>query len=106
MLHFWRMLTHYHGKIWNASELAGAFGISQPTVSKYLDIRTQTDMIRQVQPSSNICQNGKSKRRKFTVAIQDYYIHWPYRQGHFWSDVTKLLQSLALLEYKSMHKRS
>jgi uncharacterized protein len=50
MLRFWRMLAHYHGQIWNASELARAFGVSEPTVRKYLDILTQTYMIRQLQP--------------------------------------------------------
>jgi uncharacterized protein len=50
MLRFWRMLAHYHGQIWNASELARAFGVSEPTVRKYLDILTQTFMIRQLQP--------------------------------------------------------
>jgi uncharacterized protein len=50
MLRFWRMLAHYHGQTWNASELARAFGVSEPTVRKYLDILTQTYMVRQLQP--------------------------------------------------------
>jgi uncharacterized protein len=50
MLRFWRMLAHYHGQIWNAAELARAFGVSEPTVRKYLDILTQTYMVRQLQP--------------------------------------------------------
>jgi uncharacterized protein len=50
MLRFWRMLAHYHGQIWNAAELARAFGVSEPTVRKYLDILTQTFMVRQLEP--------------------------------------------------------
>ncbi len=50
MLRFWRMLAHYHGQIWNAAVLARAFGVSEPTIRKYLDILTQTYMVRQLQP--------------------------------------------------------
>lgn len=38
MHRFWTMLAHYHGQVWNASELARSFGISQPTVRRYLDL--------------------------------------------------------------------
>jgi predicted AAA+ superfamily ATPase len=46
---FWTMLAHYHGNIFNASELARSFGISDTTVKRYLDILTGTFMIRQLQ---------------------------------------------------------
>lgn len=35
---FWTMLAHYHGQVWNASEFARSFGVSQPTVRRYLDL--------------------------------------------------------------------
>ena len=47
---FWTMLAHYHGQIWNASELARSMGLSDKTVRTYLDILTGTFVIRQLQP--------------------------------------------------------
>jgi len=47
---FWTMLAHYHGQIWNASELGRSMGLSDKTVRSYLDILTGTFMIRQLQP--------------------------------------------------------
>jgi predicted AAA+ superfamily ATPase len=47
---FWYMLAHYHGQIFNASEIAGSLGITAPTVKKYLDILSGTFMVRQLQP--------------------------------------------------------
>lgn len=50
MLRFWRMLAHLHGQTWNAAEPARSLGISEPTVRRYLDVLTQTFMLRQLQP--------------------------------------------------------
>lgn len=47
---FWSMLAHYHGQILNYSELSGAFGISDMTVRKYIDILEGTFMVRTLQP--------------------------------------------------------
>jgi predicted AAA+ superfamily ATPase len=47
---FWTMLAHYHANILNLSELGRSFGISDPTVRRYLDILSGTFMIRQLQP--------------------------------------------------------
>lgn len=47
---FWIMLAHYHGNIFNASELGRSFGASDLTMRKYLDLLTGTFMIRQLQP--------------------------------------------------------
>ncbi len=47
---FWVMLAHYHGNIFNASELGRSFGASDLTMRKYLDLLTGTFMIRQLQP--------------------------------------------------------
>jgi predicted AAA+ superfamily ATPase len=52
---FWTMLAHSHGQLWNASKIAGSFGISAPTVRSYLDILEETFIVRQLQPHhSNI----------------------------------------------------
>ncbi len=47
---FWSMLAHYHGQIWNSSEFARSFGVSDTTVRRYLDTLTSTFVVRQLQP--------------------------------------------------------
>ena len=47
---FWTMLAHSHGQIWNASKVAGSLGISAPTAKHYLDILSDTFIVRQLQP--------------------------------------------------------
>jgi uncharacterized protein len=47
---FWMMLAHYHGGILNAAEIGGALGVSGQSVRRYLDILTNTYMIRELQP--------------------------------------------------------
>jgi len=47
---FWMMLAHYHAQVWNASELARAFGVAHTTVRHYLDVLTATFMVRQLPP--------------------------------------------------------
>ncbi len=44
------MLAHYHGQIWNASEIGRSLGLTDKTVRRYLDILTATYMVRQVYP--------------------------------------------------------
>jgi predicted AAA+ superfamily ATPase len=50
MRRFWLMLVHYHGQIFNASELGKSLGISDHMVRKYLDILAGTFMIRILLP--------------------------------------------------------
>ncbi|MDP2810545.1 MAG: ATP-binding protein [Rhodocyclaceae bacterium] len=47
---FWGMLAHYSGQLWNGAELARAFGVTEPTVRRYLDILAATYMVRVLQP--------------------------------------------------------
>jgi len=47
---FWAMLAHYHGQIWNASEFARAFGTSEASVRRYLDVLVETFVVRRLQP--------------------------------------------------------
>jgi hypothetical protein len=47
---FWTMLAHYHGQTWNGSELARALGVSDKTVSRYLDILEGTFMAFRLPP--------------------------------------------------------
>jgi uncharacterized protein len=50
MERFWKMLSHYHGQIWNASEIAASMGVSPHTTRSYLDALEQTYMVRTLQP--------------------------------------------------------
>lgn len=66
---FWMMLAHDHGQIWNASEFGRAFGVAHTTVQRYLDVLTETFMVRQVQSwHENI---GKRQVRAPKVYIRD-----------------------------------
>lgn len=66
---FWMMLAHYHAQIWNAAELARAFGIAESTVKRYLDLLANTFMVRVLPPwSENI---GKRVVRTPKVYIAD-----------------------------------
>lgn len=47
---FWLMLTHYHGCIFNAAEIANSMNISQPTAQHYVNILTSVFMTRQLTP--------------------------------------------------------
>jgi uncharacterized protein len=69
MLDFWSMLSHYHGQVWNASELGRAFGVAHTTVRRYLDLLTDTFMVRQLRPwTENI---GKRVVRSPKVYVAD-----------------------------------
>lgn len=50
MRRFWMMLCHYHGQLFNASEIATSLMVSDKTAKKYLDILAGTFMIRTLQP--------------------------------------------------------
>jgi predicted AAA+ superfamily ATPase len=63
----WMMLAHYHGQIWNASELARSLGESHTTVKRHLDILTGALMVRQLQPWHESL--GKSSHRRSIFAI-------------------------------------
>jgi uncharacterized protein len=47
---FWIMLCHFHGNIWNASELARSLGSSEKTARHYLDILAGSFMVRVLPP--------------------------------------------------------
>lgn len=65
----WMMLAHYHGQIWNASEIARSLGEAHTTVKRHLDILTGAFMTRQLQPwFENI---GKRQVRSPKVYIRD-----------------------------------
>ena len=47
---FWSMLAHYHAQVFNASELARAFGVTDKTVRHYLDVLAGALVVRQLPP--------------------------------------------------------
>lgn len=47
---FWTMLAHWHGQVWRGSEFARSFGVSEMTVSRYLDLLTSTLVVRRLSP--------------------------------------------------------
>jgi len=47
---FWRMLAHYHGQIFNASEIGKSLEVSDHTAQRYLDLLSGTFMVRQLRP--------------------------------------------------------
>jgi predicted AAA+ superfamily ATPase len=47
---FWAMLAHYHGGLWNASEIGASLGVSYHTAAAYLDALEQTYMVRRLHP--------------------------------------------------------
>ena len=65
----WMMIAHYHGQIWNASEVGRSLGESHITVKHHLDVLSGTYMVRQLQPwFANI---GKRQVRSPKVFIRD-----------------------------------
>lgn len=47
---FWFMASHYHGQVWSHSEISRSLGISANTIRSYLDLLTETFMVRQLMP--------------------------------------------------------
>ncbi len=47
---FWQMLAHYHGQIFNASQIATNIGLTSKTIQRYIDILEGTFMVRQLRP--------------------------------------------------------
>ena len=50
LLRFWRMLAHYHGGVWKATDFSASLGVDAKTVRRYLDTFTDLLMLRQLQP--------------------------------------------------------
>lgn len=47
---FWTMLAHYHAQVWNSSEFARSFGVSDSAVRRYLDLLAGTFVVRLLLP--------------------------------------------------------
>jgi hypothetical protein len=63
------MLAHYHGQIWNASEVGRSLGEAHTTVKRHLDILSGAFMVRQLQPwFANV---GKRQVRSPKIYLRD-----------------------------------
>ncbi len=47
---FWAMAAHSHGQVWNSSEFARSFGVSDATVRRYMDLLISTFVLRLLPP--------------------------------------------------------
>ena len=47
---FWAMLAHYHGQLWNGSELGRSFGVSHTTMRSYLNLLSGAYVVDELQP--------------------------------------------------------
>ena len=66
---FWRMLAHFHGQVWNATELGRSMDVSATAVNRYRDLLAGTFMIRVLPPwSGNL---GKRLVKSPKVYLRD-----------------------------------
>jgi hypothetical protein len=66
---FWNMVAHYHGQIWNASEIGRSLGEAHTTVKRHLDILCGALVMRQLPPwFENI---GKRQVKSPKVYLRD-----------------------------------
>ena len=66
---FWKMLAHYHGQTWNASELARSMDVSVTAVTRYRDLLAGTFMIRVLPPW--FVNSGKRTVKSPRVFLRD-----------------------------------
>lgn len=64
ILRFWTMLAHYHGQIFNASEIARSLGVNQTTAANYVDILSAVFMVRDLKPWYANLKKRQVKRPK------------------------------------------
>ena len=68
MRRFWTMLAHYHGQVWNASEFARSFGVSDTTARGYLDRLSSALVVRQLHPWHENISKRQVKAPKVYIA--------------------------------------
>ena len=66
---FWTMVAHYHGQIWNGSEIGASLGIAHTTSRQYLDVLTGAFVIRELPPWFE--NTGKRTVKSPKVYIRD-----------------------------------
>lgn len=71
---FWMMLAHYHGQIFNASELGTSLGAAHTTIRHYLDILVGTFMVRELHPWFENIQKRQVKSSKIYFRDNGIYL--------------------------------
>ena len=67
---FWRMLSHVHGQLFNASQLGNALGgASHTTVTRYLDLLVDTLLVRRLE--AHFVNVGKRLVKSHKVYLRD-----------------------------------
>ncbi|MCC5814186.1 MAG: ATP-binding protein [Leptospira sp.] len=87
LLRFWTMISHYHGQIFNFSELARAFEISDTTVRKYLEILEGIFLIRLLHPYHANVKKRLVKAPKFY--IRDSGLFHSLQNIESWNDLIR-----------------
>ena len=64
----WKMLAHWHGQLWNASELGRSLGLSDATMRHHLDLMASTFAVRILQPFHENLAKRQVKSPKVFVA--------------------------------------
>ena len=78
---FWMMLAHYHGNLFNASEIGVSLGLSHTTIRHYLDILVGTFMVRQLQPWTENIKKRQVKTPKIYFRDSGIFHHLLNIQG-------------------------
>lgn len=65
---FWKMLAHWHGQLWNASELGRSLGFSDAAMRHHLDLMASTFAVRVLQPFHENLAKRQVKSPKVYVA--------------------------------------
>lgn len=47
---FWTMVAHYHGQVWNGSEIARSLALNEASVRRYVDLLSSALVVDQLQP--------------------------------------------------------
>lgn len=68
MSQFWSMLAHWHGQVFNASELARAFGVAHTTIQRWLEALVGTYVVRLLRPWHENIAKRQVKSPKVFVA--------------------------------------
>lgn len=76
MKRFWAMVSHYHGQIFNAAELATSLGIATQTVRNYLEILNATFMIRILKPWYENLKKRQVKSPKIYLRDSGIFHHF------------------------------
>jgi predicted AAA+ superfamily ATPase len=61
---FWMMLAHFHGQVFNASDIGRSMDVSDTTVRRYLDVLTGTLVVRQLPAWHQSLKKRQVKRPK------------------------------------------